>query len=252
MTDFSIGLDSAGRLVKIHDRLKRDKNLVNGVRRILVFREDGILPRLRRLVVERLMRYYRFLSDSHIKRAGPAVTSAEIAAALDIDPTQVRKDLGSIGIVGMGRVGFETCEVCRSIRAALGFDRNTDAVLVGAGRLGSALLTYQGFTRYGLEIVAAFDADKKLIGRKIGGCVIKPMQALRSYVEKHEIQLAILTTPAVASQKIADRLVETGVKAIWNFSPMRLMVPETVMVRDEHISLGYAEIAHYLTMMNES
>jgi len=197
------------------------------------------------------MRYYRFLSDAHIKREGPAVTSAEIASALDIDPTQVRKDLGSIGIVGMGRVGFETCEVCRSVRAALGFDQNTDAVLVGAGHLGSALLTYQGFSRYGLEIVAAFDADRKLIGRTVGGCVIKPMQALRSFVEKHEILLAILTTPVVASQKIADRLVESGVKAIWNFSPIRLMVPPTVMVRDEHISLGFAEIAHYLTLMKD-
>jgi redox-sensing transcriptional repressor len=197
------------------------------------------------------MRYYRFLSDSNIKREGPAVTSAEIASALDIDPTQVRKDLGSIGIVGMGRVGFETCEVCRSIRAALGFDQSTDAVLVGAGRLGSALLTYQGFSRYGLEIVAAFDADKKLIGRKVGGCVVKPMQALRSYVEKHETQLAILTTPAFASQKLADRLVESGVRAIWNFSPMRLIVPEGVMVRDEHISLGFSEIAYHLMQLND-
>ena len=81
------------------------------------------------------MRYYRFLSDANVKREGPAVTSAQIASALDIDPTQVRKDLGSVGIVGMGRVGFETCEVCRSIRAALGFDQHTDAVLVGAGHL---------------------------------------------------------------------------------------------------------------------
>jgi redox-sensing transcriptional repressor len=117
--------------------------------------------------------------------------------------------------------------------------------------LGSALLTYQGFTRYGLEIVAAFDVEKRLIGRKVGGCVVKPMQALRSYVEKNKIQLAILTTPAVASQRIADRLVECGVKAIWNFSPMRLIVPSDVMVRDEHISLGFAEIAHHLTMLKE-
>lgn len=207
--------------------------------------------RLRRLVVERLMRYYRFLSDSNIKRVGPSVTSAEIAAALDIDPTQVRKDLGSIGIVGMGRVGFETCEVCRSIRAALGFDRQIDAVLVGAGRLGSALLKYQGFSRYGLEVVAAFDADRKLIGRKIGNCVIKPMQALRPFVEKHQTKLVILTTPAAASQKLADRLVELGVKTIWNFSPVRLIVPPGVLVRDEHISLGFAELAHHLRLLNE-
>lgn len=210
------------------------------------------MARLRRLVVERLMRYYRLLSDASPKRWGPTVTSAEIASALDIDPTQVRKDLGSIGIVGMGRVGFETCEVCRSIRAALGFDREVDAVLVGAGRLGSALLTYHGFARYGLDIVAAFDNDKKLKGRKVAGCVVKPMQALKPFIEKHDIRLAIITTPATVSQHLADRLVEMGVKAIWNFSPTRLIVPEGVLVRDEHISLGFAEIAHHLSQVDES
>jgi redox-sensing transcriptional repressor len=198
------------------------------------------------------MRYYRLLSDSNSKRRGPTVTSAEIASALDIDPTQVRKDLGSIGIVGMGRVGFETCEVCRSIRAALGFDREVDAVLVGAGRLGSALLTYHGFTRYGLEIVAAFDNDKKLRGRKVAGCAIKPMQALKPFVEKHEIHLAIITTPAEVSQHLADRLIDMGIKAIWNFSPTRLLVPDDVLVRDEHISLGFAEISHHLAQLGEA
>ncbi len=197
------------------------------------------------------MRYYRLLSDSNPKGKGPTVTSAEIAEALDIDPTQVRKDLGSIGIVGMGRVGFERCEVCRSIRAALGFDREVDAVLVGAGRLGSALLTYHGFSRYGLEIVAAFDNDKKLKGRKVAGATIKPMQALKPFIEKHAIQLAIITTPATVSQHIADRLVDMGIKAIWNFSPIRLFVPPGVLVREEHISLGFAEIAHYLRQLEE-
>ncbi len=210
------------------------------------------LARLRRLVVERLMRYYRLLSDSNTKLQGPTVTSAEVASALDIDPTQVRKDLGSIGIVGMGRVGFETCEVCRAIRSALGFDREVDAILVGAGRLGSALMTYQGFTRYGLEIVAAFDNDKKLQGRKVSGIAVKPMRALRPFVENHGIQLAIITTPAGVSQHIADRLVDLGIKAIWNFSPTRLIVPPGVLVRDEHISLGFAEIAHHLSQAEAS
>jgi redox-sensing transcriptional repressor len=204
------------------------------------------------LVVERLMRYYRLLSDSNTKRKGPTVTSAEIAEALDIDPTQVRKDLGSIGIVGMGRVGFERCEVCRSIRASLGFDLEVESVLVGAGRLGSALLTYHGFSRYGLEIVAAFDNDRKLKGRKVAGRVIKPMQALKPFVEKHGIQLAIITTPAKVSQHLADRLVGMGIKAIWNFSPTRLIVPEDVLVRDEHISLGFAEISHHLAQLTEA
>jgi len=130
--------------------------------------------------------------------------------------------------------------------------RRLRLAVVGAGRLGSALLTYHGFSRYGLEIVAAVDNDKKLIGRKVGGCVIKPMQALRPFVEKNEVQLAILTTPVTVSQKLADRLVEMGVKAIWNFSPTRLIVPDGVLVRDEHISVGFAEISYHLRLQNES
>ena len=92
----------------------------------------------------------------------------------------------------------------------------------------------------------------KLKGRKIAGCEVKPMQALRPFVEKHKTQLAVITTPATVSQHIADRLVDMGIRAIWNFSPTRLIVPDHVFVRDEHISLGYAEISHHLSELNQA
>jgi redox-sensing transcriptional repressor len=174
------------------------------------------------------------------------VTSAQIAEALDIDPTQVRKDLGVIGLQGMGRVGFEVREVCRAIRFELGFDQKIEAVLIGTGQLGSALLAYSGFARYGLHIVAAFDNDDRKIGRKIAGCTVKPLKDLKPFIKRREIRLAILTTPADVSQKLADRAVAAGVKAIWNFSPGHLTVPEDVLVRNEHISIGLSEIAHHL------
>ena len=91
------------------------------------------MPHLRRLVLERLMRYYRYLSEVTAKKPIKTVTSAQIAEALDVDPTQVRKDLSAIGLVGLGRVGFDVCEICRAIRVALGFDQTFDAVLVGTG-----------------------------------------------------------------------------------------------------------------------
>jgi len=197
------------------------------------------------------MRYYQFVTQLTAGNPVGAVTSAQIAKALDVDPTQVRKDFRAIGLMGMGRVGFDVCEVCRTIRIVLGFDEEYSAVLVGTGRLGTALLAYSGFTRYGLQIVAAFDSDQARVGKKIGRHTIKSTMLMKSFIETSDIRLAILTTPATASQEMTDRLVAAGVKAIWNFSPTRLIVPADVLVRDEHISLGFAEIAHHLSQLDE-
>ena len=191
------------------------------------------------------MRYYRWLSEP--KRQLKTVTSAQIAEALDIDPTQVRKDFGAIGLLGMGRVGFDVCEVCRGIRFVLGFDQTFEAVLIGAGHLGSALLAYKGFENYGLDIVAVFDNDPKKIGRTIVGREVKHMRSLKPFIRRHNIRLGILTTPAATSQQLTDRLVSAGVKAIWNFTPSRVTVPADVLVRNEQISLGLSQIAYHLT-----
>lgn len=205
---------------------------------------------LRKLVLERLMRYYRYLSEITAKKPIQTITSARIAEALDIDPTQVRKDFSAIGLVGMGRVGFEVCEVCRAIRVVIGFDQRNEAILVGAGHLGGALMAYSGFAsgfaRYGLYIVAAFDIDQRRIGRKVAGCEIKSTRAMQPFIKKHKIRLAILTTPVEVSQKVTDRLVRIGIDAIWNFTPTQLVVPDGVLVRNEHISIGLSEIAYHL------
>ncbi len=202
--------------------------------------------RLRRVVLERLMRYYRWLTDSTFRKPLKTVTSAQIAEALDIDPTQVRKDFGAIGLTGMGRVGFEVYEVCRAIRYVLGFDQTYEGVLVGAGHLGGALLAYDGFARYGLEIVAAFDNDPRVIGSKVAGVPVKSMRSLKPFIRRHDIRVAILTTPVKVSQRLTDRLVSAGVKAIWNFTPTRLTVPPDVLVRNEHIALGLSQIAYHI------
>jgi redox-sensing transcriptional repressor len=199
------------------------------------------------LVLERLMRYYRFLSEGRGRNPPKTVTSAELGNALDIDPTQVRKDLGTIGLLGMGRVGFDACEVCRAIRVVLGFDRTYHAVLVGAGHLGSALVAYARFSQYGLRIAAAFDADPRKVGGKVAGCRIRSARAMGPFVARNRIRLAILTTPVEVAQKVAERLVAAGVTAIWNFTPTRLTVPPGVFVRNEHISLGLSELAYHLT-----
>jgi redox-sensing transcriptional repressor len=198
------------------------------------------------VVLERLMRYYRWLTETSFRKPLKTVTSAQIAEALDVDPTQVRKDFGAIGLLGMGRVGFEVCEVCRGIRHVLGFDHTYEAVLIGAGHLGSALMAYDNFARYGLDIVAVFDNDPRKIGSKVAGRAVQSMRSLKPFIRKHDIRLAILTTPADVSQELVDRVVSAGVKAIWNFAPSQVTVPPDVLVRNEHISLGLSEIAYHL------
>lgn len=208
-------------------------------------REQDV-ARLRRVVLERLIRYYRYLAELTARRDVDTVTSGHLGRMLDVDPSQVRKDFAAVGLAGVSRVGYDVCEVCRTIRTVLGFDSTYDAVLVGTGQLGGALLTYGGFDRYGLRIVAAFDADPAKVGTRKGGYRILSVHDLRSFIEEHEVSVAILTTPVDVAQGLAELAALAGVRAIWNFSPTRLSVPEGILVRNEHISLGLAEISFHL------
>jgi redox-sensing transcriptional repressor len=192
------------------------------------------------------MRYHRLLAETQGRIASGYVTSTALAGALDIDPTQVRKDLAAILLRGKGRVGYDTDEVIEAIRDALGFSRTHLAVLVGAGHLGEALIAHRGFARYGLSITAAFDNDPEKIGLVIGSCRIRHLRGLRAFVWRHQIRFGILTTPVEASQRAADRMVAAGIDTLWNFAPLRLAVPEGVFVRDEHISVGMSHLAHHL------
>jgi len=204
------------------------------------------VPQLSRRVLQRLMRYYRFLVEVTAKRPVRTITSGEIAEALEIDATQVRKDLGAIGLIGLGRVGFDVCEICRAIRTTLGFDQRHEAVLIGAGHLGLALLNYPGFATFGLDIVAAFDVDRRKLGRTIGSCRIRSVDTLGSFIRQRRVPLAMITTPAEVAQQVTDLCVANGIKAIWNFSPTQLTVPKRVLVYHEHISLGLSVLAYHM------
>ena len=181
------------------------------------------MARLKRVVLDRLIRYYRYLAEVHAERSSPTVTSSRIGEALDVDPSQVRKDFGAVGLVGMSRVGYDVCEACRAIRTIMGFDRPYAGILIGAGKLGGAILASPELDRYGLRIVAAFDRDPFKVGRHLEGLNVLPLRVLTSYIMEHQIRLAILTIPPGAAQPLADLLVSCGVEAIWNFTPTRLL-----------------------------
>lgn len=205
------------------------------------------MERLRPVVLERLIQYYRYLFRLTTQKSMKTITSAQLGTALDIDPTQVRKDFGAIGLVGISRVGYEICEVCRAIRMVFGFDRPYQAILVGSGHLGKAILNYPGFARYGLQIVAAFDKDPEIIGTEIAGLRIRHIRSLKPFLRNRDVRMAILTTPVGVSQGLADRLASSGIKAIWNFSPTRLTAPPDVLIRNQYISVGLAQLAYHLS-----
>lgn len=171
------------------------------------------------------------------------VSCTQIAAALHLDPTQVRKDLAATGIVGRPRVGYRVPQLIGAIEGFLGWNNATDAFLAGAGSLGSALLGYRGFTEYGLSIVAAFDTDPAKVGAVVHGVRVLPLDKLRRLAGRMSIRIGIIAVPAAAAQSVADLMVEGGIRGLWSFAPVTLEVPEHVIVEEERLSSSLAVLS---------
>jgi redox-sensing transcriptional repressor len=201
---------------------------------------------LKKTLLERLVLYCHFLESEAAGPTADHVSSVEIADYADIDESQVRKDFAAIGVRGTPRVGYEVSEITHAIQETLGFDRGYRAAVVGAGRLGSALVCYPGFARYGLHVVAAFDKDPNRLGERLCALTIEPIENIREIITTRGVELGIITVPARGAQDAAERLVDAGVRAVWNFAPTGISVPEGVRVRHEHLSVGLAELAYHL------
>ncbi len=192
--------------------------------------------------MRRLPLYYR-LGQQLLAAGVRNVSSSVIGKDLGLDPTQVRKDLEAIGLAGKPKVGFGVADLLRGIETFLGWNRPKEAVLVGAGSLGSALLRYERFKEYGINIVAGFDTDPHKIGIPIGGKEIFLLDSLPGRTLRMGIQLGIIATPPAAAQRVADLMVEGGIRAIWNFAPVHLRVPETVVLQNEDLCHSLASLS---------
>lgn len=198
----------------------------------------------------RLSLYYQQLLLS-AKKGQAYISSVELGKATGSAPEQVRKDLSFLMGQGKSRVGYETKKLACIIEDYLGLMENKNAVLVGAGNLGHALASYQGFAHYGFRIVALFDNDPVKIGSKAGNMQILPVEELTRRVEQLNIRIGVITTTPQPAQEIAEMMIKGGIKAIWNFSTVHLVVPQDVLVRDADLSLELAVISHYLKSLNE-
>jgi redox-sensing transcriptional repressor len=196
--------------------------------------------------LKRLPLYHRFLKE--LAEAGRiSFSCTDIGEEMDLDPTQVRKDLQSVGIVGRPRVGYVLANVVPFLEEFLGWHNVHDAFLAGAGSMGSALLGYRKFEQCGLNIVTAFDIDPEKIGSRIKGKQVLPLDKLASLASRMHVWMGIITVPAAEAQAVADLMVEGGIRAIWNFAPVRLRVPGHIIVRNEDLFCSLAELSQKLS-----
>ncbi|MEA5027777.1 MAG: redox-sensing transcriptional repressor Rex [Sphaerochaeta associata] len=171
------------------------------------------------------------------------VSATMLADELGLKPIQVRKDISCTGIEGKPKVGFTVVKLIDAIVHTLGWDNATDAVLIGAGHLGSALARYEGFESYGLKIVAAFDIDQQKWGAKLGDVPVYPFTHLQQYLEENHVNIGVLAVPAVQAQEVAEKLVAYGILAIWNFAPKDLKLPPRVVVQRTDLATSFAVLS---------
>ena len=184
--------------------------------------------------------YIQYLKD--LPDDGTTTISAtKIARGLSLGEVQVRKDLALISGKGKPKVGYERIKLMHDLEYHLGYENLTNAVLVGAGKIGRALLDYDGFEEFGIRILAGFDCNDKVISISNNKTVL-PIKEIEEYCAAHSVRIGIITVGQGSAQEVCDRLVGCGIKAIWNFAPCALTVPGDVILKQENLALSLAHL----------
>ena len=160
------------------------------------------------------------------------VSSTRLSKETNIVASQIAKDLSCVNVIGRTRVGYDIDNLLQVLEDFLGFTRMHKAFLFGVGRLGTALLNDSGLKQFGLEVVASFDVDRRIVGRTVSGISVYHISELEKQMRRHNVKIGILTVPIDNAQEVADKMVVWGIKAIWNFTPLRIRVPENIAVQN--------------------
>lgn len=187
----------------------------------------------------RLPEYLRVLTSAEMEEY-ESVSATTIAKALNLGEVQVRKDLSAVSGKGKPKTGYVKKDLIERLNAVLGRDKLTSAVIVGAGKLGKALLDYGKFVKYGVEIVAAFDVNSALVTDDIHGKRIYHISEFADFVKSNNVEIGVITVPKSAAQSVCDMMVKSGIKAIWNFAPQPIEVPKGVLLQQENLALSLA------------
>ncbi len=195
-------------------------------------------------VLKRLPSYLDYLKN--MPEDGPVhISATALANALGMGEVQVRKDLAMVSDGGRPKIGYVRQALIDDIEQFLGYDSTTAAVLIGAGKLGHALMDYKGFEEYGLNILAGFDIAPRM-DMTDGGKPVYPMEELENFCRKRKVLMGIITVPGDYAQQVADQLVKCGIKAIWSFAPVRLEVPDHILVQYENMATSLAVLSMHL------
>ena len=194
-------------------------------------------------VLKRLPSYLAYLK-SLPEDSSPYMSATTLANALGMGEVLVRKDLAMVSSGGRPKISYMREGPIEDISQFLGYDNTTDAILVGAGKLGQALLGYSGFDAYGLNILAAFDA--KITKATSDGKHIYPMDKMESFCDANKVLMGIITVPAEYAQQVCDQMIACGIKAIWNFAPVHLDVPAHILVQNENMATSLAVLSMHL------
>ena len=191
-------------------------------------------PTIRRLPW--YLSYVRMLNNLHVEY----VSSTQISKELNVQSSQIAKDLSFLNIRGKTRIGYEVSSLVSELEDFLGFNRHHDAVVIGTGSLGTALMQDHGLENYGLHIVAGFDVREEVIGTRIGGLPVYDINQLAEWQKEHNVSIAILTVPVERAQETATLAISSGMTALWNFTPYRIKAPGDVIIANTSI---YAHLA---------
>ena len=196
----------------------------------------------------RLPSYLEFLRNLPPDKV-PSISATAIAKHLGLGEVQVRKDLAAVSGAGKPKLGYVTAELVEKIEDFLGCNQLTSAVLVGAGKLGRALLQYDEFEKYGVKISAAFDSNERAIslGSKTE---ILPINQFEYFCKTQNIKLGIITVGEGSAQAVCDQMVKSGITAIWNFAPCKLNVPASILLQNENLALSLAHLNNQLCKSN--
>ena len=199
-------------------------------------------------VIKRFPKYYRYLEEL-MKNDVDRISSKELGEKIGFTASQIRQDLNCFGDFGQQGYGYNVKELYNQISSILGLDRGYEAALVGAGNIGQAVSNYSRFENLGFKVSAIFDANPKLIGMKIRDVEIMDIDEMSSSLKENKIDIGIICVPRKNAQSVSDELIKGGVRAIWNFAPVDLIVPDYVKVENVHLSESLLTLIY---LLNES
>lgn len=202
-------------------------------------------------VIKRLPRYYRYLGEL-LETGVERISSNELSSRMKVTASQIRQDLNNFGGFGQQGYGYNVKYLYNEIGKILGVDRKHNVIIIGAGNLGQAIANYTNFEKRGFIIKGIFDINPRLQGLSVRGIEVKGIEDLQEFIKEHNVQIAALTIPKTKAVEMAEKLVEYGVKAIWNFAHTDLNLPEHIVVENVHLSESLMRLSYKLLHSGKS